>query len=209
MSIDRNDYRAMAAHARSLLEAGKSQEDVLRSCYGVEFPAETFALAEMIAEGREPNVVYTNLPWNLLIPLDHGGPPGEPDDLMESQERRVSKLDPSLVPLLILYGNHYERGGAMLCYRLEELAAGRSTIFGFQRALPDGVAKLYGDSLAAVIRASDADRLQRLENEFASPGNYGGGALDIHELEDARENLATADELIRRVAERRRPKLVL
>ncbi|MEO7096850.1 MAG: hypothetical protein ABI175_26565 [Polyangiales bacterium] len=201
------DYVAMATLARRLLEAGKSQSEVLEACYGVRFPEEVFALAELVAEGREPSALYNYLPWNLLIPLERGGPPTdlEADDV----EPRVFALDPSLVPLMILRGDFYEYAGAMICYRLDELAAGRTTIWGFQSDLmDDAVAKQYGDSIAAVIHAECADTVRRLENEYVSPYNRGAGSLDRAELDGARDNLARAEELIRRTAARRRPKLV-
>jgi len=208
--VRRDDYASMSARARALLEAGNSQDEVLRGCYGVPFPDETFAMAELIAEDKEPgNGLYTNRPWKLLIPLDRGGPPAEPTPLIDGDEKRVFGLDSSLVPLMVLYGEYYEYGGVMLCYRLEELEARRSTIFGFQSDLSDGaVAKRYGDSLAAVLHASFADSVRRLEKEYASPNNRGAGSLDKFELDGERKNLACVDELIRRVAERKRPKLV-
>lgn len=158
----------MATFARRLLEAGKSQYEVLEACYGVPFPEETFALAELIAEGREPSALY------------------------------------------ILRGDFYEYAGVMLCYRLDDLAAGLSTIWGFQSDLMDdaAVAQQYGDSLAAVIHADCADTVRRVEKEYASPYNRGAGSLDKAELDGAREDLACAAELIRRTAERRRPRLV-
>ena len=199
----------MAAYARTLLEAGNSVHEVLRACYGVPFPDETFVLAQLIAENKEPDGLYTNRPWKLLIPLDRGGPPAAPAPLIDEDERRVFALDSSLVPLMVLSGDYYEFGGTMLCYRLEELAAGRSTILGFQADLKDGaVAKRYGDSLATVIHADAADTVRRLEKEYSSPYNQGAGSLDKYELDCAREDLACAAELIQRVVQYRRPKLV-
>lgn len=207
--VRRDDYVSMATFARALVAAGKSQDDVLRDCYGVAFPDETFVIASLIAEDQAPGGHYTNRPWKLLVPIERGGPPAQPAPLMDGEERRVFVLDASLVPLMILHGDYYEYGGAMLCYRVDELAAGRSTIFGFQRDLNDGsVARHYGDSLAAVLLASAADRVTRLETEYASPNNRGAGSLDEPELEGGRANLKRVQELIRRVAERKRPKLV-
>lgn len=205
----RDDYVAMATFARRLHEEGKSPSDVLEACYGAPFPEETLALAELIAEHREPNALYRALPWGLLIPLERGGPPAELEHADDAIPR-VFSLDPSLVPLLTLRGNFYEHAGVLLCYRLEDLAAERSTVWGFQRDLLDdfAVAKRYGDSLGTVIHAPCADTVRRLEAEYASPYNRGAGSLDRHELDGARNDLARAEELLRRTAERRRPKLV-
>ena len=64
-----NDYASMAQLARSLLEAGKSNDEILRACYGVPFPAETLVLAEMMRDDAEPAGSFLTRPWALLTPL--------------------------------------------------------------------------------------------------------------------------------------------
>jgi uncharacterized protein (TIGR02996 family) len=85
-----------------------------------------------------------------------------------------------------------------LCYRLDELAAGRSTIIGVwqldDRSL---VSRPYGDSLTSVLLEHFADAARRRENEYESPYNYGAGSLDKPELEWAHECLGRAEELVR------------
>ncbi|MBL9017611.1 MAG: hypothetical protein JNL83_25705 [Myxococcales bacterium] len=199
----------MAARARALMESGARPDEVLHACYGVWFPEELFAFAELYAEDKEPNTRLVNRPFNLIVPLDRGGPPAAVD-IFDELERRVYQLDPTLVPLMHVYGDFYEHGGTMVSYRLSDLAEGRSTIWGLQGDLLDdaAVATRLGDSLGEVLRADAADRLQHLEAEWASPYNYGAGSLDKCELDEGRENLAACEELIRRTAERRRPRLV-
>ncbi len=208
-NVRRDDYVSMAAFARALLETGKSQDDVLRACYGVPFPDEALVIAELIAEDREPRGRYTNRPWKLLISIERGGPPAEPAAFIDEEERRVFVLDAALVPLMMLRSDYYDYGGSMLCYRLDELDAGRSTVFGLQRDLKDGsVAKPCGESLGAALLASAAARVTRLEAEYASPYNRGAGSVDEPEVNGARAGLERVEELIRRTAERKRPKLV-
>lgn len=73
--VRHDDYASMAALARACAEAGKTADETLRACYGVTFPEETFAIASLIVEGREPGGRYTNRPWKLMIPLERGGRP--------------------------------------------------------------------------------------------------------------------------------------
>jgi hypothetical protein len=128
---------------------------------------------------------------------------------LDEDQARVAQLDPTAIALMTLSGNNYKHGGYLLCYQRSELAVGRSTVVGFRRALADGTtARRRGDSLATVILEHYADNVRRVENEYNSPYNRGAGSVDRYELEGARENLVLAEELVRRVADRRRPKLV-
>jgi len=97
----------------------------------------------------------------------------------------------------------------MLCYKLDELAEGRATVWGLQSDLKPGTAaKKIGDSLATVILSNSQWHAERLEKELAGPYRGGEGSVDEGEVEQAREDVKAAEELIRRTAERRRPKLV-
>lgn len=190
----------MAGRARQLLDAGNAPAEVLRVCYGVDFPAEFFVLSAMEAVDEAPSALFCLRPWSLIVPLDRGGPPAEPNALDDDQVR-VSELDPSAIALLILSGEDYRHGGQLLCYRREDLIAGRSTIIGFRRELEAGTrGRVVGDSLAAVIREHYADNVRNLEIEYASPHNRGAGTLDDFELDGARQNLACAEEFARRAA---------
>jgi hypothetical protein len=193
----------MAMLARTLLGDGRSPAEVLRECYGVPFPDEVFVLAAMLAEDRAPPAIYTNRPWRLLIPLDRGGPP-EPGPTKEKIEARLVALDAELIPLLNLRTVRHMHGGSWICYRSDELAAGRSTIVGVLTDFADDdVPQRYGDSLTTVIHEHFADGVRQRELEFHHPSNVGAGSLDEGELASAHRSLARADELVAAVAERK------
>lgn len=196
-----DDYASMARLARSMLEAGKSNEEILRACYGVPFPAEALVLAEMILDDAEPPVSFLTRPWALLTPLAQGGPRAEAG-LWDEYQQRITQLDPTLIGLVRLYdgGRH---GGQLLCYRRAELAAGRPTIFGLPEELPDGsVAEREGDSLGLVLREHQEDRVRSAEAEYASPSNRGAGSIDAEEVEGTHQGLVRIDDLLTLTAER-------
>lgn len=49
--------------------SGRSNAEILRACYGVEFPVEVLVIAEMKLDDAEPQVDYLQRPWELLTPL--------------------------------------------------------------------------------------------------------------------------------------------
>ena len=185
-----NDYASMAQLARSMLEAGRSDEEVLRDCYGVSFPAEVFAFAELLADEREPNVDWASLPFDLLTPLDRGGPPAS------SSGWDAPPVDPSLIAIMLLYGDH-RHGNNIICYRRDELAAGRPTIFGVPHKSPTAAATRLGDSLGTVLREYLEDVRQAREWEASRDRTVGSD-----DVEEAEEQLVRVDDLIAMTAER-------
>jgi hypothetical protein len=197
----RADYRSMARLARALHEAGQPARAVLRTCYGVDFPDELFAIADARAHARPPHVDFTNQPWELAIPLEHGGPALEPDG-MDDIEQRVLALDPQLLAVMALLDPDSAHGHSILCYRLDELAAGRSTVIGlrsffYRDAVADPVR--YGDSLVTVMLEHFTEHARRRQRELDSPANRGAGALDERHASDARGGLARIEEIVRQL----------
>lgn len=187
----------MARLARTLLEQGKSNEEVLRACYGVPFPAETFALARMNAENAEPPVSFTSRPWDLIIALDRGGPPPQPN-LLDEDQATVTAIDSGLIALMFLQGDSLH-GGSLLCYRRDELAAKRSTVFALARhELEAGLSTLTlarelregwgperaGDSLVAVLREHFADGVERIEAGSAAQSDVDAAHARLQRVED-------------------------
>lgn len=130
---------------------------------------------------------WANQPWQLAVPLDRGGPAPRADTY-EPKERRLRDLDPDLLPLafLIRPGIDVEDDGLVLCYRLTELAAGRSAIFGVREETnsPSGVTR-RGDSLLAVLHRHHTDYLHELEEE--SENTEDKGEYDFVAPEELRE----------------------
>lgn len=186
------EYGPMARLARALYETGSSPEQVLRECYGVDFPREVFVLAAVNPYSLDLMVTWTNQPWQLAVPLDRGGPAPEPDTY-DPMERRFRELDPDLLPLLFLFNAGPELGspGVVLCYRLTELAAGRPTIFAAPEGSADAVQR--GGSLLAVLHEHHADYLRELEAGDEDSQNR--GEYDLVAPEELREVRA----LVRRI----------
>jgi hypothetical protein len=186
----------MARLARSMLEAGKSPEEILLACYGVPFPVEVFIVAEMEADDVEPSFSLMT-PWELITPLARGGPRAELPH-RDKDEKRVAELDPSLIVLTRLYGRRQ-----FACYRRDELAAGRSTVFGLPDDLKDGsVAQQLGASLGSVMLELAREALHSAEAEYSSPGNRGAGSIDDEEVESVRQNLVRVEDWVALTTER-------
>jgi len=203
----RNDYRSMARLARALYESGETVRRVLRECYGVEFPEELLAIVDARARRRAPHAQFTNQPWRLAVPLGQGGPAPEPHGL-EVIEQRTFAVDPALVPLLVLRNPDSVHGNSLLCYRLDELAAGRSTVIGLRAFwYRDSVAipEPYGDSLVGVLHEHFAENAHRLERELDSPSNRGAGSIDPTYVSDAQGALARVEDIERQLAAARSP----
>lgn len=194
----RGDYASMARLARALHASGRSPRQVIRDCYGVEFPGEFFAVADAPPAALYLPGDFANQPWKLAIPLERGGPPEEPD-FMDEIERAIVARDPDLVPLLLLVEVDAQHGDLVLCYRLAELAAGRTVIEGLPQLDPDGEVVRCGDSLLAVLREHLADIHRMLEYQRSRPANRGAGAIEQDEVDRAWSLVERIDQLAGRV----------
>lgn len=197
------DYASMEALARAALDAGQSPDEMLRTCYGVSFPAEVHVVDAMRAADRELPALHTNQPWSLLS-LARGAPEPFKTAIGEIEQQALG-IDDRLIPLMIIEDDGALHGGWFVCYRRDELAAGRATIVGL---VPDfWERKLHtvhriGDSLTSVLHEHFANAVQRLGAAYDAPYNQGAGSVEEGEVDVARELLARADELARTVASR-------
>ncbi|WP_432968497.1 ankyrin repeat domain-containing protein [Dactylosporangium sp. CA-233914] len=213
----RGDYESMSRLARALYAAGNGPRDVLAECFGTAYPEEFFVIADAGPYQTLPGT-GTNLPWELAVPLERGGPVLRPAMTTWRAERRIHDWDPDLVPLVALYADdrvdHGARkrrprvphGDLMLCYRLSELAAGRSTVVGVPwRSAEEGgplSVRACGDSLLTVLHEY-ATAVHRLDEwEIVQPWNRGAGSIDDLEVEMSAELVEQIEELRQRVAER-------
>ncbi|MEV1172081.1 ankyrin repeat domain-containing protein [Nonomuraea sp. NPDC049784] len=216
----RGDYRSMGRLARALYATGLGPREVLAECFGVAFPDEFFVIVDADPHDAIPGDV-TNLPWELAVPLDRGGPVVRPWPTMWQAERRIFAWDPDLVPLLALYGDpridhgakrrqpRDRHGGLIHCYSLSELAAGRSTVVGVPRRRAEEAGELSvrptGQSLLTVLHEYATDNLRLDEWEIMQPWNWGAGSLDETQVEESRERVAEIEALQRRLSDRTRP----
>jgi len=215
----RDDYRSMARLAWALHAAGLAPQEVLSECLGVSFPDEFFVLVEADPDEEAPGNV-TNLPWGLAVPLDQGGPVLRPSSTMWRYEQRIFAWDPDLVPLIGLYGDerldHGEgvwrgvpHGRRLHCYRLSELAAGRSTVFGVAWDPHHDDRELSveptGQSLLTVLHEHVSGEYRLDEWEARQPWNRGAGSIDHESVEASRRVVAGIEALQRRVEQGHRP----
>jgi hypothetical protein len=192
-------YAAMAARAQTLYDQGRSARDVLHECYGVAFPDEIFAIAGSGFEAHGSTALLTDRPWRLLTRPVPATPTG-----VDKIEEAVVGHDPDLIPIAILTDDAGP-GEAMLCYRVTDLAAGATTVYGLPDAVwgapdtvPDDVAR-YGDSLLAVLSEYFADAFDRLDREAGLPSNRGTGAIDNDTLDEARSLVDLVESIKRQV----------
>ena len=198
----RGVYASMARLARALYRAGLGPREVLRQCYGVDFPEEFFVLAEPGPWAAGLLLEYTNQPWQLAVPLDRGGPASTPD-LMDEIEQRIFARDPDLIPLGLTGDLDSSFRGMVLCYRRKRLKAGRTTVYGIREEV-----KRYnrvvrsGRSFLAVVRQHQADVVRRRELRRRLSSNRGAGSIDAAEVAEVRALVARVEELQREVASR-------
>ena len=198
------DHHAMARRARALYEAGRDPREVIRECYGVDFPDEFFVVAE-----ATPRLMfnYTVLPWGLAQPLDRGGPPQTTDPL-DRLDRPVLVRDPDLIPLGLCLGVDEGigagLGGHFLCYRRSELAAGRSTVVSVDfHADPDDPITPRADSLLAALHAHlTENEIWMTQWRHRTAGHSGGSVWDDEDLAAARQFVVAVEDLRRRLTAR-------
>ncbi|MEV7630689.1 hypothetical protein [Actinoplanes sp. NPDC089786] len=192
-------YAAMAAQAQALYDQGRSAQDALRECYGVAFPGEIFAIAASGFEERGSTAELTDRPWRLLTRPVPPAPTGT-----DKIEEAVVRLDPDLIPLAFLTDDA-RHGDALVCYRVTDLTAGATTVYGLPgvlwsvpERLPDETRRL-GDSLLAVLSEYFTDAYNRLEQESNRPSNRGTGAIDNDTLDEARSLVDLIESLKRQL----------
>ena len=139
-----------------------------------------------------------------MIPIAQGGPP--PDaNAIDADELDALVRDSGLVPLLLTSAGDAKHSDLVLCYHVDELAAGRSTIVGIPMWIDYAGGPIHcGDSLLSVWHEHRIDDVRRLTKEFHSPYNRGAGSLDQDELDGAKNRLAAVEALVHALAERTR-----
>ncbi|WP_154814500.1 hypothetical protein [Actinophytocola xinjiangensis] len=193
------DYPAMARLARALHENGLTTGQVLRECYGVPFPRELIVIADADPYTLRLLSMWTNQPWRLTTPPSRGGPAAEPDT-NDPMERHFRAFDPDLLPLLFLIrpGIDVTDDELVVCYRLTELAAGRSTIYGapMEPTDPDQVVR-RADSLLAMLHQHHTAYLDELEEELAKSYRLEADYVDEDEIEEIRRRIRQLEDFQR------------
>ncbi|MER5932598.1 hypothetical protein [Streptomyces sp. NPDC002054] len=201
----RGDYGSMARLARALYGCGLGPREVVRECYGVDFPEEFFALVDAGPWVRYLLVYFTNQPWQLAVPPERGGPAEGPDEMADT-ELLILARDPDLMPLFQIPAYAPGEDDRVVCYRLAELRAGRPTLYCLDVTDYPGIevrdteAVRCGESMLTVLEDAHADDLRRLEEEARLPSNRGAGSVDRSEVDQASESLELVRELARKLA---------
>ncbi len=195
------DHHALARFAHALYKSGLGPREVLRECYGVEFPVEFFVISE-----AEPQLMFrfTILPWALARTPDRGGPP-RTAALLDSLDRRVLDRDPDLIPLGLCLGVDddidFGLGGEFLCYRRSELAAGRSAVFSvaFDNTAESPITA-WGDSLLEALHEHHAaNAVWTGQERRRTAGHSGGSAFDDEDVAAANKCVTDIEALQREV----------
>lgn len=191
--VPRTDYLAVSRLARALHERGAADREILRECYGVDFPDEFLLLARHHHEELE---LSATLPWRLAIPaLLPAQARTDPEWLAEVEAQGI---DPGLVPLEFLrWGNRW-----LICYHLDELAAGRSTVLGLRQLRhrpaffdPGAAPVVKAPSLLAALHAAETGRLDTREALYNDPANFGFGSVDDESVEEQRQAVARIEKI--------------
>jgi len=203
----RADYESLTPWARQLYQEGKSTADVMRELYGVDLPAEAYAFDRACAGGLDLPLLRLMHPWELLAaaPEDAAADLSDVDeDWSSGQETNALARWPQFLPLMQLRADDATHGGHVIGYDLDELAAGKATIWGFPGEVPEARRELavLGPSLLAVLHAWLADHHRMLEVQRSSPANRGFGSLTNEDVEQAADQLYAIEVLQREVAAR-------
>ncbi|MFJ1747493.1 hypothetical protein ACIOJD_14765 [Streptomyces sp. NPDC088116] len=197
----RDDYASMTQLAQALYETGLVPQQVLRECYGVRFPKEIFVVVEGGLWRLRLRARFTNQPWQLAIPPARGGPATTLNSMIDTELRLLAE-DPDLMPLFRVPAVAIGKEDQVVCYRLSELRAGRSTVFGLFQSSHAGSALDCGESLLKFLYSEHARAVRRLEGEQRAPSSWGAGSVDDEEVEQANESLERVRELQRQAADR-------
>lgn len=132
---------------------------------------------------------FDTLPWILATPPVDDCPP-----LYAEEWAAVEESHPRLLPLGYLYdapvinrhapGTDY--GYSFLCYDLDELREGRTTVLGLRKGIerPHDPTR-YEDSLIEVLQAHVMDRHAQLDAQYGHPSNRGAGSVHGEEVDEA------------------------
>ncbi|WHM41044.1 hypothetical protein [Streptomyces sp. BPTC-684] len=197
----REDYASMTRLARALYETGLGPREVLRDCYGVAFPEEVFVLVDGGLWRLDLRARFTNQPWQLALPPDRGGPAAVPNSMAATEQRLLAE-DPDLIPLVRVPAAAFGKEDRIVCYRLGELRAGRSTVFRLFETSDADEALCCGESLLEILHDEHANAVRRLEEQQRKPSNWGAGSVDDEEVEQAYESLERVRDLQREAAGR-------
>jgi hypothetical protein len=200
----RSDPTTLIPAARALAERGTAPHDVVGAIYGVDLPREAWLLErDIISQSAgdsvlQLDVLWGTLPWELMIPIERGGPRAILGPRLAAVDAAIYKAAPELIPLGRMGYRPTEVSGSYLAYSIDELRAGRSTVLACHRDEVDrGAAKfrIVGPSLLEVLRVAIVDYIEHVEADH----EHGDGA-DLAELDGAKAHLPPVERLLLELA---------
>jgi hypothetical protein len=194
--------------ARALYEQGLTRSQVLKTIYGVDLPLEvTLFLREFLNNDDDEKPIQASwgiLPWELMRPLEVGGPRFE---VSAGELARVTRIFAQAPHVLLLGTTGYDEvrhGASLIGYDLNELLVGRTTIVGLPLILDtpesNSTFNVFGPSLISVFR-SLITRYRALMDKWSESGQFGVGNDEVLEFDS---QLASIEALQREIDESRR-----
>src|SRR4051812_22992980 len=127
----RADPRTLVPAARAFYENGWTRSKVLTAIYGVDLPREAMLFLRDFVNDTKPLQASWNIhPWELMIPLELGGPSLEIGPIECAEEMRAYAAAPHVLVLGTTGYNDAPHGASLIGYDLDELRNGRSTVVG-------------------------------------------------------------------------------
>lgn len=198
----RERFDSLVPWARRLYAEGKSPGDVMRAIYGVDLPTEAYAFWHVFEGGKLDLPVDRMLhPWELIAVQDPARPDEDAPWEREHEERAFAQV-PRFMPLMQLAADVPRYDECIIGYDLDELGAGRTTIFGHQGDLPESGAVLerLGDSLLGVLHDWMSERLRMLTEQYKLPSNRGFGSISRENIDEVAKKVHAIEALQRKVA---------
>lgn len=177
--IDRGAPETLAAAARALYAEDRTPLEVFEALYGAALPDEAaLVLRDLVSEDHA--LTWRTHPWALLLPPEY-----QPAAQSASERDEDARLYRS-APALVLLGSSEDR---TLAYSVDELRAGRTTIFAAPSL--DAAFAPHAPSLLAALRGELAAAHQRALRA-AQAGEY-AAMTELYELRDRLAHLAALE----------------
>jgi hypothetical protein len=200
ITASRADPRTLVPAARAMYERGFTRSQVLEAIYGVDLPPEaTVFLRDFVHDDKPLSASWFAHPWELMIPLDQGGPSFKIGPIECEREARVFAMAPNLLLLGITGYNDAKHGASLIAYDLEELRAGRSTIVGLKKKkLSESGANftVFAPSLVDLF----TDLIVRYRDLIRKWIAMGVGGETVAEIDEMTSHLASVEALRQELA---------
>jgi hypothetical protein len=129
----RENPRTLVPAARALYERGLTRSQVLEAIYGVDLPPEAaLFLRDFVSEEMTLQALWSTHPWELMIPLEEGGPAFEIGPIESAEEALAFAQAPHVIVLGCINYSGAPFGDSIFGYDIDELHAGRSTVVGLR-----------------------------------------------------------------------------